>query len=205
MLDLTEYAQRIAALSESLLTPEALLSTGVITTVASVTGKVAWSAASSGLNQLRSWQLRSLQKHTIALARAQLPFEHQILRPRCLIIRYGTDNYIERLSSDRERHDGRLQNRLIDIPITTHTDGSVGFELRIPVHKRLGTQFKCFVDVMDNKSTAAVLNFLAECQNIASPDLSSSPLHKDRIYFLLSSFATVQSIDGHQNNMCFPE
>lgn len=199
------YAERLAVIAEAALTPEVLLSTGVITAVASITGKVAWAGATSLLSWLRSWQLRSIQQHTVALARKRLPFDHSLVVPRCLVVRYGTDNYIERLASDREKYDGRLQNRAITVPITVHEDGSTGFRLSVPVHKRLGTQFKCFVDVLDSSKTAEIFEFLSRCPSILSPDRSSSPLHRDRIYFLLNDFAVTDSIDGHKNNMCYPE
>lgn len=205
MIELSPYIGQLSHVADELLKPEVLLNAGVLTAVAGFVGRVAWAAATTALSWLHSWHLRTMTRHTVALARKQLPFDHRILKPRCLIIRYGTDRYIEHLASDREKQDGRLQNRVIDVPIQAHGDGSTTFRLRIPVHKRLGTQFKCFVDVEDASRTSEVLEFLANCQTIASPDRSSSPLHPHRIYFLLRAFDVVKSIDDHSNNMCFPD
>jgi hypothetical protein len=205
MIDLSPYVQRFSQVADTLLTPEVLVSTGVLTAIAGFAGRVAWAGATTALGWLHSWHLRTVQRHTVALARKQLPFDHRILKPRCLIIRYGTDLYIEHLASDREQQDGRLQNRVVDVPITAHPDGSTSFRLRIPVHKRLGTQFKCFVDVQDKSKTAEVLDFLLGCHSIVSPEHSSSPLHPSRLYFLLRDFDVVESVDKHRNNMCFPE
>lgn len=205
MIDFSPYIQHLKQIADSLLTPEVLLSTGVLTVVAAFLGRVSWAGATLALNWIHSWYLRTVQRHTIALARRQLPFDHRILKPRCLIIRYGTDLYVERLASDREREDGRLQNRVFDIPIVVHADGSTSFRLLVPVHKRLGTQFKCFVDVQDATKTTEVLEFLFSCPSIDSPERSSSPLHPNRLYFLLKDFHIIESIDKHKNNMCFPE
>lgn len=204
MIELSPYIEQLSRIADELLKPEVLFSTGILTAIAGFAGRLAWAAATTTLSWLHSWHLRTTAKHTVALARKQLPFDHRILEPRCLIIRYGTDQYIEHLASDRERQDGRLQNRVIQVPIQAHSDGSTTFRLRIPVHKRLGTQFKCFVDVGDAAITAEVLEFLSGCQNVVSADCSSSPLHPHRIYFLLRTFDVVKSIDGHNNNMCFP-
>lgn len=205
MLPLQPLVEQAAEVLTSLLTPEVLLSTGVLTALAGFLGRIAWAAGTAVLAWLNSWSLRKVQRHSVGLARAKLPFDSGLIRPRCLIVRYGTDRYIEHLASEREKDDGRLQNRTIEIPIKVQADGSTSFELRIPVHKRLGTQFKCFVDVTDQAQVNTVLNFLGGCPSIVSPDLSSSPLHRHRIYFLLRDFATVKSIDGHDNNMCYPE
>jgi hypothetical protein len=209
MTDLSPYLEQLSRIAESLLTPEVLLSTGVLTAVAGAVagfiGRVAWSGATVTLNWLHSWWLRTTRTHTVALARKKLPFDVGILKPQCLIVRYGTDRYLRHLASDREKHDGRLQNRKIAVPITAHPDGSTTFRLRIPDHKRLGTQFKCFVDLQDDSRVAEVLEFLADCQSILSPERSASPLHPNRIYFLVSTFDVVRTIDNQRNNMCFPE
>lgn len=205
MYDLSHYLKQLSEVADTLLTTKVLLETGVLTAIVGFIGRVAWSGATVVLGWLHSWQLRAVQRHTIALARKQLPFDHRILKPQCLIVRYGTDPYIEHFASDREKHDGRLQNRRIDVPITEHPDGSTTFRLRIPVHKRLGTQFKCFVDVQNASNVTEVLEFLSGCHSIVSPEHSSNPQHPNRIYFLLRAFNIVESIDQHTNNMCFPE
>jgi len=205
MPELATFAEQLSRAAEQVLTPEALLNTGILTAVAGFAGRLAWSVGTALVSWIHSRRLRVMSRHTIALARRQLPFDHQILKPRCLIIRYGTDRYIERLASDRDRQDGRLQNRVIDVPIEVNDDGSTTFRLRVPVHKRLGTQFKCFADVQDASKIDEVMVFLSNCENVVSPDRSSSPLHPHRIFFLLRAFDVVESVDGHSNNMCLPE
>ena len=61
---------------------------------------------------------------------------------KCLLIRFGTDQYIKDMASDREKYDGRLRNKIID---GTLKNGKVEYD--IPLHQRIGTQFKCYFEV----------------------------------------------------------
>ncbi len=205
MPDFSPYIQHLGKVLDNLLAPDILLGAGVLTAVVSFVGRLAIAGAANVLSWLHSRSLRTVKRYEVAIARKELPFDRTLLIPRCLIVRFGTDLYIERMASDRERHDGRLQNRLLDVSIQENADGSTSFRLVIPVHKRLGTQFKCFVDVQDGSQTSAVLEFLSTCQSIVSPERSSSPLHPNRIYFLLKDFATASAVDGPINNLCLPE
>ncbi len=202
--DLASYAEQIASVASSLLTPDVLLSASVLTAIAGFVGRIAWSGGAALTRWFQSWRLRSVRSHTIALARTRMPFEAKTISPFCLIIRYGTDSYIQHMASDRERQDGKLQNRKIKVPISLNPDGSANFELRIPIHGRLGTQFKCFVDITDEHKVSDVMNFLHGCPSIAEPEVSSSAFHRTRIFFLLKDFAVLTAIDGLKNNMCFP-
>ncbi len=202
--DIAPYIQQIKDVAAYLLAPTVLISTGVLTAVAAFVGRIAWSSATALIRWFQSWRLRTVRSHTIALAKARLPFDARTISPYCLIIRYGTDNYIQHMASDRERHDGKLQNRKIEVPISLNRDGSSNFKLQIPIHKRLGTQFKCFVDISDESKVGEVMDFLCQCPTITEPEFSSSAFHRTRIYFLLTEFAISTTIDGHRNNMCYP-
>jgi hypothetical protein len=41
----------------------------------------------------------------------------------CQIVRYGTDQYIEKMASDQERYEGRLQNRVYKLRTHRHGGG----------------------------------------------------------------------------------
>lgn len=200
----SKYLEQIADFVSSLLTPEALLSASVLTAIVGFVGRMAWSGATAVLRWFHSWRLRSVQSHTIALAKTRLPFDASLIAPHCLVIRYGTDKYIQHMASDRERHDGRLQNRKLKVPVTLNADGFANFKLRIPIHKRLGTQFKCFVDIKDETKVGEVMDFLARCPSVLEPEVSSSAFHRTRIFFLLKDFAILSTVDGLKNNMCYP-
>ncbi|KQS03750.1 hypothetical protein ASG11_05400 [Sphingomonas sp. Leaf357] len=68
---------------------------------------------------------------------------------RCLLIRFGTDLYFEKLASDQERYEGRLQNRILRNRATAadRDNGWVASQFNLPIHNRLGTQFKFFLEV----------------------------------------------------------
>lgn len=101
---------------------------------------------------------------------------------RCLLVRYGTDPYIERMASDQEKYEGRLRNRIltnrVTITRTLKEDGLLPWlghlwkcrilsydavpagstnivgKFLLPVHQRLGTQFKLFFQIKADDSVA---------------------------------------------------
>lgn len=124
-----------------------------------------------------------------------------------LVIRYGNEKYLEQHASDRERHHGRLQNkivRVVDRP--TNNDGPVRVKLK--VHKRLGTQFKFFVDVSgDPKSAVAYLESHESVSDVfckALPKVSVGETKQHRIFFLVNRLDTVKTVEGIVNNFIFP-
>ena len=72
----------------------------------------------------------------------------------CLLVHYGTDQYIGALASDQEKYEGRLKNRILKIETELDAAGNATFILKLPVHKRIGTQFKCFVAAKDAELSA---------------------------------------------------
>lgn len=127
---------------------------------------------------------------------------HDVLKRakfKCLIIRYGTDQYIKDMANDQERYDGRLRNNVIDGKLDS--DGNVTFN--IPLHKRIGTQFKLFMELESEEDTKLLLEY-KNYTNIYDLGRASSPFAKYRIFFLLNSYGTVKTVDGLENNMLFP-
>lgn len=122
----------------------------------------------------------------------------------CLLIRYGSDPYIEKLASDQERYEGRLKNAVIKIDARRDDEGNAIFTLRLPVHKRIGTQFKCFAVAKDAASIPALVEFLKNCERVHSVSPSQG-VDAKRIYFLLDRFAPTTSVDGWENNIALPE
>ncbi len=180
-----------------------LLDAAIITSVVSFIGKLAWTAATELVWWIYRRSLRQPQKHKVVVANTTIPFEKGVATVKCLVVRYGTDQYIEHMASDREKHDGRLQNMVL--PVHVNRNGqSVSFEVDLPVHKRLGTQFKCFVDVPMGGPAAEIKEFLASLPEIHEVSDSSSLDGGNRIFFLIKRFASVTTVDGFSNNMCFP-
>jgi hypothetical protein len=180
-----------------------LLDAALLTTVVTFIGKLSWTAASELVWWVYRWTLRKPQKHKVVVAKTKIPFEKGVAKVCCLVVRYGTDQYIEHMASDREKHDGRLLNEVLPVRVIRDGD-SVSFEIDLPVHKRLGTQFKCYVDVPKGGPATEIQNFLSGLPDIHEVSDSSSLNGGNRIFFLIKRFATVTTVDGFNNNMCFP-
>lgn len=76
--------------------------------------------------------------------------------------------------------------------------------LKLPVHKRIGTQFKCFADVKDAQHMVQARALLENCDRIRDVTVSKG-IHSNRIYFILDRFGETTTIDGLKNNIVFPE
>jgi hypothetical protein len=157
---------------------------------------------------LHRWSARSTV-YPFTLTRAATKdrydkIKHLITGFSCLVVRYGTDQYVSTLASDQEKYEGRLKNEVRPINIHIGQVGDATFILRLPIHKRIGTQFKCFATVKDESSLSTVQAFLNECEGVKDAQVSKS-VKSNRIYFLVERFAVVKTIDGIDNNMILPE
>jgi hypothetical protein len=159
---------------------------------------------------LHWWNARNVP-FTIPLSKrtAKVEFEKiedSIDKVACLLVRYGTDQYVGRLASDQEKYEGRLKNKVLPASIRIDEAGLVILTLRLPVHKRIGTQFRCFIDVSEVGNLEDVKEFLESCEGIKNVDISRG-IRPKRILFLLDEnpFGIVETIDKITNNMIFPE
>ena len=103
-----------------------------------------------------------------------------------------------------ERQDGRLQNRVMPVSVLRSGEEPARFALRLPIHNRLGTQFKCFAEVRNPQRVNDLIETLNSCERVYDVGLSSSQF-RNRVYFLLKDFAATETVDGMTNNICFPE
>ena len=145
----------------------------------------------------------SLRTRTIEVtfdAHPDVPSEIEALR--YLFIRYGNDTYLKELASDQERHHGRLRNIVRKVEVSDLPDGGKRIKLRLKVHKRLGTQFKLFVDVAGDP--AAVARYLNSHPNVYEVESSPRPGNRSRVFFLVRDFPTITTVDGFENNMIWP-
>jgi len=132
----------------------------------------------------------------------------------CLLVRYGTDDYIKSLASDQDKYEGRLQNKIIKLDLKPLEDSRYELLLPIPIHKRIGTQFKCFVEPKKPKKESdenevkrmltKIKGTLKKCDDIDKIDISASP-NQNRVYFIIDKFHTVKTVDKLWNNFCFPK
>ena len=90
------------------------------------------------------------------------PGESDRVKIYCLLVRYGTDLYFEKLASDQERYEGRLQNRLLHNRVKSE-EGWLQSLFHLPIHSRLGTQFKFFLEV--EETTPRLSSILLKVQD----------------------------------------
>jgi hypothetical protein len=165
--------------------------------------KVIWTLLTEVLKLLRNIRLHK----TLDLLIPIFPYRKEydgLVNFNCLVVRYGTDQYFQHLASDRERHDGKLQNKTIPLQVIHEDSTSPKLGILLPVHKRLGTQFKCFADINDPARIDEFILEFSKCNRISRLSKSSSQFH-NRVYFILNDFGTAKTVDGFINNICLPE
>jgi hypothetical protein len=128
--------------------------------------------------------------------------------------RFGTEEYLEKFASDEERSEGRWRLAITKVPLRFDGKGNAFLRLKIPVHKFLGTQFKCFVAVRsdgDEEKLEARMQtweaLLPRCKNIVEraepseppPIGRGGPQVHNRLYFLLDTFSTC-AVGARRNN-----
>ena len=75
-------------------------------------------------------------------------------------VRFGSDQYLSSLANDQDKYEGWLRNKVLPIEMRFDVSGNATFTLRLPLHKRTGTQFKCFVTVRHADAVDALKQFL---------------------------------------------
>jgi len=128
--------------------------------------------------------------------------------------RFGTEEYLEKFASDEERSEGRWRLAITKVPVRFDGKGNAFLMLKIPVHKSLGTQFKCFVAVRsdgDEEKLEVRMQtweaLLPRCKNIVekaeppepNPIGRGGPQVHNRLYFLLDTFSTCV-VGARRNN-----
>jgi len=112
----------------------------------------------------------------------------------CLIVRYGTDGFLRDLATDNDRKDGKLQLRIKRCRLAYDKKGTAFLKFKLPVHRRIGTQFKCFAEPKAGNDDK-VLNILKSCKRLSGVQKSHS-VYDNRIYFLLNEpYAQVYSVE----------
>jgi hypothetical protein len=125
-----------------------------------------------------------------------------------LFVRYGNDTYLKELASDQERYHGRLRNKVTRIPIDRDRVGKDPLKIKIKLHKRLGTQFKFFVEVEGDPNP--VVTYLKSHDTISDVDTVNRPSRRtdstprSRIFFIVNRFDVVTTVEGFKNNFVFP-
>lgn len=186
---LARLKDTLAVLSESGKFVEALTQGGFIASVIGFAGSAGVFVFARLRRWYSAWAGRRITRYSIDVG----PWPLQVgsvenVKLRCLVVRYGTDAYVERLASDQEKYEGRLRNRILKNRVTivrTRADGLwpwlgyrwkrfvLGYEpmerestrivgnFLLPVHKRLGTQFKLFFEIRADQAAIKALGLHA--------------------------------------------
>ena len=131
-----------------------------------------WQAGSLAFNQFREWAGQRVEKCRIELGPFTIPVDRIDQMPAqvticCLTIRYGVDEYLERLASEQEKFEGRTRLRIdrfvfrLDREARTYRG-----KLAIRVHKRLGTQFKLFIEADGNRHAESIIKLLESLDGV---------------------------------------
>jgi hypothetical protein len=168
-----------------------------------------WFLVSAALQGLQHWWNATWTVYPVEFSRGMKEERYAKIRDAiegfsCLHVRYGTDQYLSMLASEQEKYEGRLRNNVLPIKVRFDRAGNAVFTLRLPLHKRIGTQFKCFVTVRRENMLGSVEEFLKSCDRVKGVSVSRG-VKSNRIYFLLDRFGEVTTVDGHTNNMVYPE
>ena len=170
---------------------------------------VTWFVASNVRKRImRRWGAR-WEIHKVALGPRMTRQRYQEISQQvsgfhCLIVRYGTDDYMSKIASDDEREVGRLQNKVRPVELKFDEQGEGILVLKLRVHKRLGTQFKCFVVVPQMANMDQIMTRIRECNHVVDVQISHSQF-RDRIYFLIDKFFRATTVEGITTNVVFPE
>lgn len=122
------------------------LGAAIITTVF----KFVWWGLTVSINKLR---LLYNTKYELKFKRTISDYtdDFKYLTFGCLMIRHGSDEYLSHTSNDSERYAGKLKNEEIAQVSLQNIDGKALLSFSLSIHRRLGTQFKCFADIEESE------------------------------------------------------
>jgi len=123
---------------------------------------------------------------------------------RLLVVRYGTDDYVRSLAGEADRHIGRPRHASRGMRLRLSASGEAILRWTLPVHRRMGMQFRCYVLTRKGGGGLAVLADILRHYDeieVLQPDLPE----RRRVYFLLKHFQGVTTAEGSRNNYVAPE
>lgn len=104
-----------------------------------------------------------MRKDSLVKAKLDLDLDRDIFEKaifKCLLIRFGTDSYIKDMASESEKHDGRLRNEII---VGSCDNGNLSYT--ISLHKRIGTQFKCYLELDTKEEIESIVEKIKIIEN----------------------------------------
>ncbi len=101
-------------------------------------------------------------KHRLVIARGLTRHDFEQVRKairgwNLLLIRYGSDDYLRTMAGETDRNVGRPRYAILPMKLSLSPTGEVLLSFSLPVHRRLGTQFRCFIDTKKGDMGPSVL------------------------------------------------
>jgi hypothetical protein len=148
-------------------------------------------------------------KHRLVIARGLTRHDFDQVRKsirgwRVMVVRYGTEEYLRALAGEADRNIGRPRHSSSGMRISLSASGEAILSWTLPVHRRMGTQFRCYILTRKGGAGFSVLADILKHYDeieVLQPDLPE----RKRIYFLLAHFPVIASAEGVRNNYIAPE
>jgi len=121
-----------------------------------------------------------------------------------LLIRYGSDDYLRTMAGETDRNVGRPRYSILPMKLSLSPTGEVLLSFALPVHRRLGTQFRCFIDTRKGDMGPSVLTGMLKHYDEIDVIESEMP-EPSRVYFTLKRFPVVTTAEGIRQNQVRPE
>lgn len=121
-----------------------------------------------------------------------------------LLVRYGTDDYLRSQAGEADRGIGRLRHASLPMKLSLSPTGEALLTWSLPVHRRLGTQFRCYIATRPGAAGPTMLtDMLAHYDEIEvlPPDIPDPT----RLYFLVKRFRIATTAEGTRQNFVLPE
>ena len=149
------------------------------------------------------------QKQSIVIARGLTKHDFEQVRKgvrawRLLVVRHGSDDYLRAMAGEADRHAGRTRYDVITMKLALSTIGEVTLSWNLPVHRRMGTQFRCFIEVRPGGAGGDMLSGMLRHYDEIEVLPADVP-NPGRVYFLLKRFRVLTSADGTKQNFALPE
>jgi hypothetical protein len=121
-----------------------------------------------------------------------------------LLVRYGTDDYLRGMAGPADRHVGRPRYATLRMKFSLSDGGEAVLSWSLPVHRRLGAQFRCYIATRPGAPGAVMLSdMLVHYDEIEI--LPAAVPEPSRLYFLLKHTAMTTTAEGTRQNFVLPE
>ncbi len=149
------------------------------------------------------------QKQRIVIARGLTRHDFEQVRKgvrawRLLVVRHGSDDYLRAMAGEADRHAGRTRYEVITMTLALTAIGEVTLSWSLPVHRRMGTQFRCYIEVRPGGGGGDMLSGMLRHYDEIEVLPAEVP-NPTRVYFLLKRFRVLTAADGTKQNFVLPE